>query len=43
MLVVWDIVTGVPKRTIFDPHPDGVLALDVSADGELIVTLSKAD
>lgn len=43
MLVVWDVITGVPKKTIFDPHPNGVLDLDVSADGSMIVTLSKAD
>ena len=43
MLVVWDVVTGVPKKTIFDPHPKGVLALDVSFDGSLIVTLSKEE
>lgn len=43
MMVVWDVVTGVPKKTIFDPHPNGVLDLDVSIDGSLIVTLSKAD
>lgn len=41
MLVVWDVVTGVPKKTIFDPHPNGVVALDVSVDGSLIVTVSK--
>lgn len=43
MLVIWDAHTGVPKKTIFDPHPNGVMALDVSVDGSLIVTLSKAD
>jgi hypothetical protein len=21
MLVVWDAKTGIPKKTIFDPHP----------------------
>jgi hypothetical protein len=33
MLVIWDAKTGVPKKTIFDPHPNGILALDISADG----------
>jgi hypothetical protein len=42
MLVVWDVNTGTPKKTIFNPHPDGVLALDINEDGTLIVTLSKA-
>ena len=23
MLVIWDAKTGVPKKTIFDPHPMG--------------------
>lgn len=42
MLVVWDVNTGTPRKTIFNPHPDGVLALDINEDGTLIVTLSKA-
>ena len=42
MLVVWDATTGIPKKTIFEPHPEGVLALDINQDGNLIVTLSKA-
>lgn len=42
MLVVWDVNSGTPRKTIFNPHPEGVLALDISADGSLIVTLSKA-
>ena len=41
MLVIWDARTGLPKKTIMDPHPNGVEALDVSPDGQLIVTLSK--
>ncbi len=43
MLVVWDVNTGTPKKTILNPHPDGVLALDINEDGNLIVTLSKAE
>lgn len=42
MLVVWDVASGTPRKTIFSPHPEGVLALDVNTDGSLIVTLSKA-
>lgn len=42
MLVVWDVNTGTPRKTIFNPHPEGVLALDINQDGTLIVTLSKA-
>jgi len=30
MLVVWDVATGTPKKTIFNPHPDGVIALDIN-------------
>ncbi len=43
LLVVWDVSTGTPKKTIFNPHPEGVVALDVSNDGTMIGTLSKAN
>ena len=43
MLVVWDVATGTPRKTIFNPHPDGVVALDINENGNMIVTLSKAD
>lgn len=43
MLVVWDVNSGTPRKTIFTPHPEGVLALDINQDGTLIVTLSKAN
>jgi cilia- and flagella-associated protein 251 len=23
MLVIWEAKTGIPKKTIFDPHPQG--------------------
>lgn len=42
MLVVWDVNSGTPRKTIFNPHPEGVLALDINADGTMIATLSKA-
>lgn len=41
MLVIWDVHTGIPKKTIFDPHANGVMDLDISVDGQYIVTLSK--
>ncbi len=41
MLVVWDAKTGIPRKTIFDPHEQGTQALDISPDGQYIVTLSK--
>jgi hypothetical protein len=43
MLVVWDVNSGTPRKTIFNPHPEGVLALDINSDGTLIATLSKAN
>lgn len=43
MLVVWDVTTGTPRKTIFNPHPEGVVALDINEDGTMIVTLSKSD
>jgi len=41
MLVVWNVNSGTLNKTIFNPHPDGVLALRINEDGTLIVTLSK--
>ena len=41
LLVVWDVTTGTPLKTIFDPHPQGVECLDVTEDGQLIATLSR--
>lgn len=41
MLVVWDVITGTPRKTIFNPHFNGVGALDINEDGTMIVTLSK--
>lgn len=33
MLVIWDVKTGIPRKTIFDPHPLGTECMDVSKDG----------
>lgn len=41
LLVVWDVITGTPQKTIFDPHPNGVECLDITSDGQLIATLSR--
>lgn len=30
MIVIWDVGTGTPRKTIFNPHPDGVTALDIN-------------
>ena len=40
MLVIWDVKTGIPRKTIFDPHPLGTECMDVSKDGQYIVTIS---
>ena len=40
LLVVWDVKTGTPRHSIFDPHPNGVQSLDITNDGQTIVTLS---
>lgn len=34
-------MTGIPRKTIDDPHPKGTQALDISPDGRYIVTLSR--
>ena len=39
MLVVWDSLHGVPVRTFIDPHPNGVLCMDLSSDNQYIVTI----
>lgn len=43
MLVIWDAKTGVPRKTIFDPHPLGCQAVDISHDGKYLVTLSREE
>uniref|UniRef100_A0A0G4H590 Cilia- and flagella-associated protein 251 n=1 Tax=Chromera velia CCMP2878 TaxID=1169474 RepID=A0A0G4H590_9ALVE len=40
MLVVWERATASPVKTIFDPHPFGVIALDITPSSQHIVTLS---
>jgi WD40 repeat protein/Ca2+-binding EF-hand superfamily protein len=40
MMVIWDVKTGTPRHSIFDPHPNGVQSLDITNDGRTIVTLS---
>eukprot|EP00753_Platysulcus_tardus_P018249 PLAT6795.1.p2 GENE.PLAT6795.1~~PLAT6795.1.p2 ORF type:complete len:975 (+),score=426.58 PLAT6795.1:45-2927(+) len=43
MIVVWDSLTGTPIKTIFQPHPNGVSAMDLSPDAMFLVTLSAVD
>lgn len=40
LVVVWDSISGVPIRTIFDPHPKGVSSIDISADDTFLALLS---
>jgi WD40 repeat protein len=40
MIVVWDSMNGTPIKTIFNPHPNGVLAMDLSPDALFLVTIS---
>ncbi len=40
MLIVWDAKTGIPRKTILDPHPQGTEALDIDKEGRYIVTIS---
>ncbi|KAJ1619677.1 hypothetical protein T492DRAFT_915817 [Pavlovales sp. CCMP2436] len=41
MLVVWDSYSALAAKTIARPHLAGVQAMDISADGKQIVTLSR--
>lgn len=40
ILVVWDSLSGAPVKTLFAPHPHGVLSVDISDDALFICTLS---
>ena len=39
MIVIWDSLSGTPIKTIFQPHPHGVKAMDMSPDAMFLVTL----
>lgn len=39
MLVVWDSIYGVPVRTFLNPHPNGIICMDLSTDNQYIVTI----
>jgi len=43
MLVIWDAKEGTPRKTIFDPHPQGTKSLDISPDGQYILTMSRLE
>lgn len=39
ILVVWDSFTGAPVKTIFSPHTNGCISVDISDDALYITTL----
>lgn len=39
-MVVWDTASSTPIKSIFNPHTNGVIAMDISQDALFIVTLS---
>jgi WD40 repeat protein len=41
MLIVWDSISGTPVRTYLNPHPDGIICLDLSTDNQYLVTLGN--
>ncbi len=41
MIIVWDSYKGIPVKSIFQPHPNGVQDMDLSVDAMYLVTLSK--
>lgn len=41
MLVVWKAESGTPIRTIFEPEAQGIAAIDISNDGEQLLTLGR--
>lgn len=43
IFVVWDSFSGAPVKTIFNPHRNGVKALDISNDAMYIITLSERE
>lgn len=43
LIVVWDSEGGAPVRTIFNPHPVGVLAMDISSDATFLAVLSASE
>jgi len=43
ILVVWDSLTGVPVKTIFNPSPKGILSLDITEDSLFIATIGVTE
>lgn len=42
MIVIWDSIKGIPIKTIFDPHENGVEAVAISHDSMRVASLSKS-
>eukprot|EP00743_Colponemidia_sp_Colp-15_P001768 GILK01001931.1.p1 GENE.GILK01001931.1~~GILK01001931.1.p1 ORF type:complete len:943 (-),score=124.32 GILK01001931.1:124-2952(-) len=40
MIVIWDSMSGIPIKTIFNPHPTGTQAIDLSPDSMFLATVS---
>lgn len=40
MMVVWDTESGIPIKSIFNPHSHGIIGVDISPDALFIATLS---
>ena len=40
MMIVWSLDRAIPIRTYFEIDPLGIKSMDISQDGELILTLS---
>jgi WD40 repeat protein len=43
ILVVWDSKTGVPVKTVFNPHAGGVVAVDISSDSLFVVSIGSSN
>lgn len=41
LIVVWDAYKGTPVKTIFNPHPTGVVSVDISRDSMMIAALTS--
>ena len=41
LIIVWETEKGVPVKTIPNPHPLGVISMDISPDSTFLVTLGE--
>jgi WD40 repeat protein len=40
IIVIWDAITGTPTKTIFNPHPCGIISVDISSDAMFVAALT---